>query len=637
MMIWKSIAAVVLCGICCTAVAQQTNPAPQTQPQSPQEPAAPTPSNPNAKILFHRSDEDAAPEKPAVAPENAPAAKVTDQQRAAITYTSYDLDVHLTPQQHTLSVRARVGLRNDGDQPLSVLPIQLSSALNFEDVILDGKRLHFGQQLINSDVDHTGQLREAVVELPEPLAAKASLHLDIVYSGTIEPNARRLEQLGTPADLAAHSDWDEISADFVGLRGFGNVVWYPVSSAPALLGDGARVFKEIATQKSRQAEATVRMRVSAEFFDIPPTVAVLDGQVEQLEKPSAMPANGFPGVVTCEYGPAALGFKVLTLFLSTAKPQEGNGLRIYAREEHAADTQGYMTAATMVQPVLQQWLGPKPKSDLTIIDLPEAEDAPFEQGSALFTSLSDEAPEKLAPQLAHGLAHAYFESPREWLNEGVASFAGTLWTERTHDRNLALESLESTRGALAFAEPASPGAGGGQDLLHAADAVYYRTKATYVLWMLRDVAGDKQLAAALQSYDPAADTTPEYFERLVERPNGLDAAKDLKWFFDNWVYNDRGLPDLSIAGIHPSPAAQSSEFLVGVDILNDGYAEAEVPVTVRSQNGTLTERVLLPGKTRTAHRMLVQGTPLEVTVNDGAVPEVQASVHERNLSAQPNP
>jgi hypothetical protein len=636
MKIWKSIAAVVLCGLSVTAVAQQTTPAPQTQP-APETDKPPV--NPNAKILFHRSDDDTPPEKPdqpqAAASPQTPVAKVTDQDRAAVTYTSYDLDIHLTPQQHTLSARARLGIRNDGSQPLSVIPLQLTSALNFEDVILDGKRLKFGQQTINSDVDHTGQLHEAVVELPQPLEPRATLQLDAVYSGTIEPSARRLEEIGTPADLAAHSDWDEISADFVGLRGFGNVVWYPVTSVPALLGDGAKVFTEIAAQKSRQARASMRMQVSAEFFDIPPTVAILDGHVQSIAKPAAMPANGFPGVVTCKYGPAPLGFDVPSLFLSTSPVREGNGLRVYARNEDQADVQGYMTAATLVQPLLEQWLRPQPIEDLTVIDLPEAADAPFEQGSALLTSIAPDPPEKLAPQMAHALANVYFQSPREWLREGVASFAESLWIEHIHDRSLALESLEANRGALAFAEPATPGAGPGQDLLHASDAVYYRTKATYVLWMLRDVAGDRQLAAAFHAYDPAADTTPDYFERLVERPNGLDPAKDLKWFFANWVYQDRGLPDLSITSVHPSPAAQSGEFLVGIDITNDGFAEAEVPVTVRSQNGgTLTERVLLPGKTRTAHRMLVQGAPQEVIVNDGTVPEVQATVHQTTLSDQ---
>ena len=59
MMNWKSIAAVVLCGMCSTGIAQQ-----QSTPQQPQDQQqdAPKPSNPNAKILFHRSDEDAAQE-----------------------------------------------------------------------------------------------------------------------------------------------------------------------------------------------------------------------------------------------------------------------------------------------------------------------------------------------------------------------------------------------------------------------------------------------------------------------------------------------------------------------------------------------------------------------------------------------
>jgi len=195
---------------------------------------------------------------------------------------------------------------------------------------------------------------------------------------------------------------------------------------------------------------------------------------------------------------------------------------------------------------------------------------------------------------------------------------------------MALEKLEASRGALAFAEPGTPGAGPGEDLLHASDAIYYRTKATYVLWMLRDIAGDKQLAAALQAYNPAEDTTPEYFEQVVEHASG----KDLKWFFDNWVYRDRGLPDLSIAGINATAAAREGQYLVAIDIANDGFAETEVPVTVRSHDSTLTERVRLPGKTKTTHRMLTQGQPTEVLVNDGTVPEVQAAIHRRTVENQ---
>ena len=82
---------------------------------------------------------------------------------------------------------------------------------------------------------------------------------------------------------------------------------------------------------------------------------------------------------------------------------------------------------------------------------------------------------------------------------------GTLWLEKQSGRQKALEILESGRAALALAEPSSPGESPGQPLAQAIAPVYYRTKAAYVFWMLRDLAGDPALSAALRAYDPAAD------------------------------------------------------------------------------------------------------------------------------------
>ena len=82
---------------------------------------------------------------------------------------------------------------------------------------------------------------------------------------------------------------------------------------------------------------------------------------------------------------------------------------------------------------------------------------------------------------------------------------GTLWLEKTLGREKALEALESGRSALALIEPPSPGESSGQPLAQAISPVYYRTKATYVFWMLRDLVGDPALSAALRAYDPAQD------------------------------------------------------------------------------------------------------------------------------------
>ena len=65
---------------------------------------------------------------------------------------------------------------------------------------------------------------------------------------------------------------------------------------------------------------------------------------------------------------------------------------------------------------------------------------------------------------------------------------------------------------------------------------------------------------------------------------------------------------------------------------NRGYASAEVPVTVRSASNSVTQRVLVPARGKITQRLLIQGKPTEVQLNDGTVPETQESVHVTKLS-----
>lgn len=70
---------------------------------------------------------------------------------------------------------------------------------------------------------------------------------------------------------------------------------------------------------------------------------------------------------------------------------------------------------------------------------------------------------------------------------------------------------------------------------------------------------------------------------------------------------------------------------MAVNVANAGYAAAEVPVTVRSDSNSVTERVLVPAHGKAVQRILIQGKPIEVQVNDGTIPETQASVHLTKL------
>jgi hypothetical protein len=152
--------------------------------------------------------------------------------------------------------------------------------------------------------------------------------------------------------------------------------------------------------------------------------------------------------------------------------------------------------------------------------------------------------------------------------------------------------------------------------------------------MLRSIVGDQALQQSLKAYrsDPRADRDPEAFEHTLEK----FSHKDLRWFFNDWVYGDRGLPHLSIASIAPSElkgrTGVPDGWLIAVDVRNDGDVVADVPVTVRSAASTQEERLRIPGRSNVSTRIVFAGTPDEVIVNDGSVPESGPTTHTRKLT-----
>jgi aminopeptidase N len=208
----------------------------------------------------------------------------------------------------------------------------------------------------------------------------------------------------------------------------------------------------------------------------------------------------------------------------------------------------------------------------------------------------------------------------------------SLWIEQSHDRETALAQLDDQRSALALAEPGEKASGTTPGLISNPSSIFYRTKATYVLWMLRSLIGDVALQNALKLYDPAKDTRDEYFEQLVERTSAAEPVnKELHQFFEDWVYNDRGLPDLTITGAYPSQANVPGTYLIAVEVENSGGVGADVPVTVSSTNTQVTERLFVPAHGHAIRRLLIQGEPTQVQVDDGIVPETSASVHVQQI------
>jgi hypothetical protein len=362
--------------------------------------------------------------------------------------------------------------------------------------------------------------------------------------------------------------------------------------------------------------------------DRPPTLAAVNGQKLKLNVADSRSNDAdVPGIATADTGETKLSFESPSLFVTTGAAHAGTHLTVYSGPDHGAAAQSWLAASKSVSPMIERWLGPEPRTELTVLDLPDPDDAPWEAGPLIAIPVRDSPADQMQSVLAHSLTHAWMAPSPYWLNEGAANFMGAMWDDHEHRRERALATLEDGRGALALAEPPSPGEAQGQPLTNATSPVYYRTKAAWLLWMLRDTIGDDALSATLQASNAAAHKGKEESAHAFEV--ALKAAaprRDFKWLFADWIDADHGLPDLAVDKVFPN-AVQSGNWLVSVTISNAGYAAAEVPVTVRSATNTTTERVLVPARGTVTPRLLVQGKPTEAQVNDGTVPETQATVH----------
>src|SRR5258708_23386328 len=137
-----------------------------------------------------------------------------------------------------------------------------------------------------------------------------------------------------------------------------------------------------------------------------------------------------------------------------------------------------------------------------------------------------------------------------------------------------------------------------------------------VWWMLRDMIGDQALKKALASYHSDQDKEPSYMPHLIQ----TQTQKDLEWFFDDWVYRDRGLPDFKVESVFTRKTLPEG-YMLTVTVSNSGAAGAEVPLTVEFAGGEVTKRLVMRGKSSCVIRVEVATLPQEVVVSDGSVPD----------------
>jgi hypothetical protein len=536
--------------------------------------------------------------------------------REAFTFTNYDLNVRVEPEQQRLGVRGKITLQNDSATTQKTAVLQISSSLNWRSIKANGKQLQFVAQPYTSDIDHTGALSEAVVTLPEPVPPKGIVELEIAYEGVIVLDATRLTRLGAPEAQANSSDWDQISTTFTAVRGVGNVTWYPIATNDASLSEGKSLFEILARWKARQSASKMHLQI---------TVPNDQGAApELLVNATACPAANeaqHQFVADCTY--RSLGLVVPTFVIADYEIVDRPAVAVHFLKGHDASAINYADAAEKAEPFVTAWFGEQRKKAETA-DLADRDAAPFENGSLLLTPLTSTDPKLAGLVAAHQLTHAAFSSPRPWINEGLAHFAQALYLEHLSGRLAALDYMGLHRSSLTAAEKEKANqttAPRSEDevnrsLVNTVDEELYRSKAMCVWWMLRDMIGDQALKKAIASYHPEQDKEPSYMPRLIQ----AQTQRDLEWFFDDWVYRDRGLPEFKIESAFARKTLPGA-YVLTITVSNQGAAGAEVPLTVKFAGGEVTQRLVVRGQSKAVIRIETTKSPEEVVVNDGSVPE----------------
>ena len=538
--------------------------------------------------------------------------------REAFSFRRYDLDLTIDSRQQRLGVRGKVRLRNDSNSPQRSLVLQISSTLHWASIQTESNPAEFVTQSYTSDIDHTGALTEAIVTLPKPVAPRETVELSIGYEGVIPQDATRLTRIGVPPETAKHSDWDQIGADFTGLRGVGYVAWYPIATEAASMSNASGVSESVGRWKQREQGAEM---------DI-----CLPGSALANDSVQGVPGGKMGGDTTGEsYSCVKHEFRHLeevvpSFVVGSYAEMQQDEVTIHYLTDHKSGADNYVLALKQVRPSVSVWLGghtPEKGARPQVIDLPDHDAAAFQSGHMLLMPLAaDET--NLLLMAALQSAKLDFPSPRAWISEGLGRYIQARYVEQEKSRETAQAFLQEQRDALIDADRAVQGSDAARhSLINSSDEFYVQAKAANVWWILRDMVGETALTAALRNYKPEEDKDAMYMQRLLE----AQPHRDLTWFFDDWVYRDRGLPDFRISSVFSREVIGGGE-MVTVTVENLGAAAAEVPVTVQMASGQAAEKLIVPGNSKASVRILAVSTPLKVVVNDGSVPETDTRNNE---------
>jgi len=417
------------------------------------------------------------------------------------------------------------------------------------------------------------------------------------------------------------------------------VAWYPITTESADFSEGNSLFEVVDRWKARVAGSEFKARIvmsdvtgeASRFMICSP------GGLRMIE------AMGRAQQVSAECSWARLGTVTPTFAMANYQDRSKPPFYLFSFPSHEEGAATYSNALDPAMKFVSGWFGP-PSAPVAIADFADPKSAPFESGTLLMASMAAQDSKLAGTNVVHELVHSALPSSRPWVYEGLAHFAEAMYRQQQGGRQAALDLLGLHRAAFLDSEKEVSAAlrknieqnavdrpTAGQPLATTFDETYYRSKAAYVWWMLCDMVGDNALKQATHKYRAEDDNNkdPKYVEHLIEAA----AKRDLSWFFDDWVYQDRGLPDFHVQSVHPWKTEKGVQ-IITVTMENLGNAGAEVPFTIICEGGEITKRIEVRAKSTATTRVELPGTPSEIVVNDGSVPESDLTNNVFQIGAQ---
>lgn len=424
---------------------------------------------------------------------------------------SLDLRARLDYGEGALSGRAVLVVENVSSAPAREVPLNLNRLMTVNQVTDEtGRRLDFSQDVVTFADQPRRQVNHAAVQLPTPMPPGGRATVIVDYAGFL---------VGYTETGSLYIR-DRIDERFTILRE--DALAFPVAGLPS------RRANRAATRPDFEFEVTIA---------VPERLTVASGG--ELVRRTVN--DGFATYVYRSTAPVPF----LNLPIAEYGIREAQGIRVYHFPEDAAGAERVLERSLQALRLLGDWFGPLDNPPrFAIMEIPEGWGSQADlAGGIIQTADAFRAPDSLR-ELYHELSHLWnvpdTDRPSPRWNEGLAMFLQCrlareldgwdgmeAYVERVADRLLERTGSDPDYRDTPFVRYGE-----------AALTDYSYGTGLLMFYVLQQVAGDRQLLAALGGYYQRYRTTGGSFAELTRHltsATGLDLAELL----DDWVYTTR--------------------------------------------------------------------------------------------------